>query len=65
MEIEFEELLDQLQEKRSLKNEDFYSQILQADYGDGNYKHMAPTNQLVEQKKQGLKNKIRQSILMT
>ena len=65
MEKEFEELLDQLNEKRSLKNEDFYAQILEADYGDGKYKNFAPTSQLVDQKNQGLKNKIRNSILMT
>ena len=31
MEKEFEELLDQLNEKRRVKNEDFYAQILEAD----------------------------------
>ena len=48
IELEFEELLDQLNEKRRIKNEDFYAQILEADYGDGSYKNLAPTTQLVE-----------------
>ena len=47
------------------QNHDFYSQVLRADYGKGDYRLPSPTSKLIKKKEEGHKNKLRHSIKMT
>lgn len=54
MQDEFERILAELNSRRKDKNQEFYSQVLDADYGNGDYRLPSPTRKLVDKKKQGL-----------
>ena len=51
MQDEFERLLAELNFSRTDKNLEFYEQVLQADYGNGDYRLPSPTRKLVDKKK--------------
>ena len=65
MQDEFEKILEELNSRRKEKNQEFYSQVLRSDYGNGDYRLPSPTRTLVDKKKKGLQNKVNHSIKMT
>ena len=64
MQSEIERLMEEMRTNKE-QNHEFYSQVLKADYGNGDYRLPSPNTKLIKQKDEGHKSKLRHSMKMT